>query len=106
MKLKSGDNVIVIAGKDKGKLGRILRVVTKTNRVVVEGVNVIKKHVKPNPNANQPGGIVQRESSIHVSNVAIYNPATKKADRVGYKFLNDGKKVRCFKSNNEVIEVR
>ncbi len=106
MKLKSGDNVIVIAGKDKGKLGRILRVVTKTNRVVVEGVNVMKKHVKPNPNANQPGGIVQREASIHVSNVAIYNPATKKADRIGYKFLNDGKKVRCFKSNNEVIEVR
>lgn len=106
MKLKSGDNVIVIAGKDKGKLGRILRVITKTNRVVVEGVNVMKKHVKPNPNANQPGGIVQREASIHVSNVAIYNPATKKADRIGYKFLNDGKKVRCFKSNNEVIEVR
>lgn len=106
MKLKSGDNVIVIAGKDKGKLGRILRVITKTNRVVVEGVNMIKKHVKPNPNANQPGGIQERESSIHISNVAIYNPVTKKADRVSYKLLSDGKKVRCFKSNNEVIDVR
>lgn len=106
MKLRTGDNVIVIAGKDKGKLGRILRVVTKAERVVVEGINLIKKHVKPNPNANQTGGIVSREASIHVSNVAIYNPTTKKADRVGYIFLNDGKKVRCYKSNNEVIEVR
>jgi large subunit ribosomal protein L24 len=106
MKLKTGDNVIVIAGKDKGKLGRILRVETKTERVVIEGINLVKKHVKPNPNANQPGGIIQRESSIHVSNVAIYNPATKKADRVGFKLLNDGKKVRCYKSNNEVIDVR
>lgn len=103
MKLKTGDNVIVIAGKDKGKLGRITRVLTGPEKVVVEGVNLVKKHVKPNPNANQPGGIVQRESAIHVSNVAIYNPTTKKADRIGYKFLNDGKKVRCYKSNDEVI---
>lgn len=104
MKLKTGDNVIVIAGKDKGKLGKVTRVISQLNRVVVEGVNIIKKHVKPNPNANQPGGIVQREMSIHVSNVAIYNPITKSKDRIGYKILNDGKKVRVYKSNNEVLE--
>lgn len=104
MKLKSGDNVIVIAGKHKGKLGRILRVDRAADRVVVEGVTLVKKHVKPNPNANQPGGIVQREAGIHVSNVAIYNPVTKKADRIGYKLLEDGKKARIYKSSNEVID--
>lgn len=103
MKLKTGDNVIVIAGKDKGKLGCIAKVLLTTEKVVVEGVNLVKKHIKPNPNANQPGGIVTREAAIAVSNVAIYNPMTKKADRVGYKFLNDGKKVRVYKSNQEVI---
>lgn len=100
-KLRKDDQVIVITGKDKGKVSKILRVMG--DRLVVEGVNMVKKHVRPNPNRNIEGGIVSREASIHVSNVAIYNAATKKADRVGFKVENDGKKARIFKSNNEVI---
>ncbi len=103
-KIKTGDNVIVITGKSKGQNGRVLKVNPKTHRVLVEGVNMVKKHVKPNPNKNEQGGILEREASIHVSNVAMLNGATKKADRVGIKTLNDGTKVRYFKSNNEVIE--
>lgn len=103
-KIKTGDNVIVIAGKDKGQTGRVLKVIPKLKRVLVEGVNMVKKHVKPNPNKNEQGGIITREASIDWSNVALENPATKKADRVGIKTLNDGTKVRYFKSNNEVIE--
>lgn len=103
-KIKVGDNVIVIAGGSKGRTGKVLRVSHKDNRIVVEGVNIRKKHVRPNPNKNQEGGIVEREASIHASNVSLLNPATGKADRVGFRVLNDGKKVRYFKSNNEVIE--
>lgn len=101
-KIKRDDEVVVLAGKDKGKRGRVLSVQTDKDRVIVEGVNLVKKHQKPNPALNQAGGIIEKEASIHVSNVAIFNPATEKADRVGFK-IEDGKKVRVFKSNNEII---
>ena len=101
-KIRRDDEVVVLSGKDKGKRGKVLTVNTEDNRVVVEGVNVIKKHQKPNPALNEPGGIIEKEAPIQVSNVAIYNPATGTADRVGFRF-EDGKKVRFFKSNNETI---
>lgn len=101
-KIKRDDEVVVLAGKDKGKRGKVLSVLTEKDRVVVEGVNLIKKHQKPNPALNQAGGIIEKEASLHVSNVAIFNPATEKADRVGFK-IEDGKKTRVFKSNNEII---
>lgn len=104
MKIKADDMVIVIAGKDKGRTGRVMKLLPK-DRVLVEGVNMVKKHVRPNPQKNEQGGIIDRESGIHVSNLAIYNPTTKKGDRVGYKKLEDGRKVRYFKSNDEVIDV-
>lgn len=100
-KLRTGDEVIVIAGKSKGLRGKLLKVVNE-DRVVVEGANLVKKHVKPNPQLGNQGGIEEREAAIHISNVAIYNPASGKADRVGIKEL-DGRRVRFFKSNNEVI---
>jgi len=103
-KIKTGDTVIVITGKSKGQTGKVLKVLSKEDRVLVEGINVVKKHVKPNPNKNTEGGIQEREASVHISNVALLNPTTNKPDRVGIKVLNDGTKVRCFKSNNEVIE--
>lgn len=103
-KIKTGDSVIVIAGRDKGRTGSVLRKASK-DRLIVEGLNMVKKHVKPNPNKGEQGGILDRETGIHISNVAILNPATKKADRVGFKILKDGKKVRVFKSNQEVIDV-
>lgn len=101
-KIKRDDEVVVLAGKDKGKRGKVLTVLTAEGRVIVEGVNLVKKHQKPNPALNQAGGIIEKEASIHVSNVAIFNPATEKADRVGFK-IEDGKKVRVFKSNSEII---
>lgn len=103
-KIKTGDNVVVIAGKCKGQNGKVLKVLSKSHRVLVEGVNLIKKHLRPNPNRNQEGGIIDREASMDISNIALLNPATKKADRVGFKQLNDGRKVRYFKSNGEIIE--
>lgn len=103
-KLKKGDDIIVIAGKDKGKRGTITRVLREDSRVLVEGINMVKKHQKPNPAMGVPGGIVEKEMPLHVSNVAIFNPASGKADRVGMKILDDGRKVRIFKSNNEVID--
>ena len=102
-KLKQGDEVIVLIGKDKGKRGRISQFLNE--KILVEGVNRVKKHQKPNPNAGVQGGIIEKEMPIHKSNVALYNPATKKADKVGFKALDDGKKVRYFKSNNEIIDV-
>jgi large subunit ribosomal protein L24 len=102
-KIKKGDDVIVIAGKDKGKRGTVLRMVDDEH-LVVEGVNVVKKHQRPNPMKNQPGGIVDKEMPLHVSNVAVFNPATQKADRVGIKLLDDGRRVRVFKSNGEMID--
>lgn len=103
-KLKKGDEIIVIAGKDKGKRGTVTQMIAEKDRVVVESINTVKKHQKPNPNLGVPGGIVEKEMPLHISNVAIFNPATGKADRVGIKILDDGRKVRIFKSNNEVID--
>jgi large subunit ribosomal protein L24 len=102
-KIKKGDDVIVLTGKDKGRRGTVLRVVDDA-RLVVEGVNKVKKHQKPNPMAGAAGGIVEKEMPIQVSNVALFNPATQKADRVGFKMLEDGRKVRFFKSNGEVVD--
>ncbi|KFZ27852.1 50S ribosomal protein L24 [Pseudidiomarina atlantica] len=101
-KIKRDDEVVVLAGKDKGKRGKVLKVDTAKNRVYVEGVNIVKKHQKPNPALGVAGGVIEQEASIDVSNVAIYNPETGKADRVGFKF-EDGKKVRFFKSNDAII---
>ena len=105
-RLKKGDDVIVVSGKDKGRRGTVVTVLSDKDRVVVEGVNLVKKHVKPNPNKGVEGGIIEKEASIHSSNVALYNPATEKADRVGFKFVEDGnKKVRYFKSNGELVDL-
>merc|ERR1712127_686612 len=101
-KIRRGDEEIVLAGKDKGKRGKVLSVVTESGRVFVEGINLIKKHQKPVPQLNQAGGIVEKEASIDVSNVAIYNSETSKADRVGFK-IEDGKKLRIFKSTGKTI---
>jgi large subunit ribosomal protein L24 len=103
-KIKKGDDVIITAGKDSGKRGTVLKVVPGVDRVVVENVNVVKKHQKANPNAGVAGGIIEKEMSIHVSNVMLYNPQTKKGDRIGIRTLEDGKKVRFFKSTNEVVD--
>lgn len=102
-KIKKGDEVVILIGKDKGKTGVVLSVVS-ADKVLVEGINTVKKHQKPNPNKGIEGGIIEKQMPINVSNVAIYNAQTKKADRVGFRILEDGKKVRFFKSNNEVID--
>ncbi|WP_018693995.1 50S ribosomal protein L24 [Algicola sagamiensis] len=101
-KIRRDDEVIVLAGKDKGKRGKVLKVLTEEGRMIVEGVNMVKKHQKPVPQMNIQGGIVSKEAPIQASNVAILNPETDKADRVGFKF-EDGKKVRFFKSNGKTI---
>jgi large subunit ribosomal protein L24 len=103
-KIKKGDQVVVITGKDKGKRGTVLRVNPEVERVLVEGINRVKKHTKPNPMKGTTGGILEKEMPIHVSNVAIFNPATGKADRVGFKTLDDKRKVRVFRSNGEVVD--
>jgi large subunit ribosomal protein L24 len=102
-KIRKGDDVIVTTGKDKGKSGAVLRVLD-TDQVVVEGANIVKKHARPNPMKGINGGILEKEMPIHVSNVALFNGATQKADRVGFKVLEDGRKVRVFKSNGEVVD--
>ena len=102
-RIRKGDEVIVIAGRDKGKRGTVLRRVD-AQHVVVEGVNRLKKHQRPNPMKNVTGGIVDLDAPIHVSNVALFNPATQKADRVGFKELEGGRKVRVFKSNGEQVD--
>ena len=102
-RLKTGDDVIVITGKDKGKRGTISRIMPY-DRVVIDNINIVKRHTKPNPNRGVAGGIVEKEMPIHRSNVALFNPATKKADRTGFRVLKDGRKVRYFKSNNEVVD--
>jgi large subunit ribosomal protein L24 len=102
LKIKRDDEVIVIAGRDKGKRGKVVRVLAE--RVIVSGINIVKKHQKPNPQAGVAGGIIEKEASIHTSNVAIYNPATKQADRIGFKVLENGDKVRVFKSNGEAVK--
>ena len=103
-KFRQGDEVVVLTGKDKGKRGTITKLHTDTARVVVDNVNIVKKHQKPNPQMNIPGGIIDKEMPIDVSNVAIFNPTTGKADRVGFRILDDGRKVRYFKSNGEVLD--
>jgi large subunit ribosomal protein L24 len=101
-KIRSGDEVVVITGKDKGKQGRVIRT-TDNNRILVENINVVKRHTKANPSRSKAGGILEKEMSLHISNVALVNSTTGKPDRVGFRFLEDGTKVRYFKSNGEVI---
>ena len=103
-KIKKGDDVVVLTGKDRGSRGTVLRVVDD-KKVIVENVNMVKKHQKPNPSLNRGGGIVEKESPIHESNVMLYNPGTGKGDRVSYKTLDDGRKVRIFKSTGEAVDI-
>lgn len=103
-RIRKGDEVTVIAGKDKGRRGTVLRVLTG-GQVVVENVNMVKRHTKPNPNRGVAGGIVDREMPIDISNVMLFNPDTGKGGRIGFKTLEDGRKVRYFKSNGEVVDV-
>ncbi|MBI4986547.1 MAG: 50S ribosomal protein L24 [Rhodocyclales bacterium] len=102
-KIRKGDDVVVTTGKDKGKRGVVLNCLD-ADRLLVEGINRVKKHTKPNPMKGQPGGVIEKEMSIHISNIALFNPASQKADRVGFKSLDDGRKVRVFKSNGEVVD--
>ena len=102
-KIRKGDQVIVTTGKDKGKRGTVLNVL-ETGHVVVEGANMVKKHARPNPMRGVVGGIISKEMPLDISNVALYNPATQKGDRVGFKLLDDGRKVRVFKSSGEVVD--
>ena len=104
-RIRKNDQVIVLAGKDKGKRGTVLRVL-EDDHLVVEGVNRVKKHQKPNPMRNIQGGIVEKEMPIQASNIALFNVATRKADRVGYKVLEDGRKVRVYKSNGEMVDAQ
>jgi large subunit ribosomal protein L24 len=101
-KLRKGDQVVVLTGRDRGRRGAVLRV--KDGMVTVENVNRVKRHQRPNPQAGQQGGIIEKEMPLPASKVAIWNPSTKKADRVGFKTLGDGRKVRCFRSNGEMLE--
>jgi large subunit ribosomal protein L24 len=101
-RIRKGDQVVVITGKNKGQRGDVLRVAD--DRVFVSNVNLVKRHTKPNPQANQAGGIVEREASIHLSNVQLFNPATNKGERVGTKTLEDGRKVRVYRSTGEVVD--
>lgn len=103
-KIRKGDEIIVITGKDKGKRGTVTRVLADEDSVIVENINVAKKHQKPNPAAGVTGGIVEVEKPLDISNVAVYNPATGKGERIGIKTLEDGRKVRYFKSNGEVLD--
>ncbi|KQZ62789.1 MULTISPECIES: 50S ribosomal protein L24 [unclassified Lysobacter] len=101
-RIKKGDQVIVTAGKDKGKKGDVVRVLGE--KVVVSNINIIKRHTKPNPQANQPGGVIEREAPIHISNVMLFNPATGKGERIGIKVLEDGRKLRVFRSSGEAVD--
>jgi|TARA_Y100001947_G_scaffold32720_1_gene25939 large subunit ribosomal protein L24 len=103
-KIKKGDEVIVLTGKDKGRRGQVLNVI-KNRKVLIENVNLVKKHQKGNPNTGEASGIIEKEMPIHVSNVMLFNPITKKGDKVGFRILEDGRKVRFFKSNNEVVDI-
>ena len=104
-RIKKGDDVIVIAGRDKGKRGTVQAVVAETGRIFVEGANLVKRHTKPNPARNIAGGILEKEAAMHMSNVALFNAETGKADRVGFKTLDDGRKVRVFRSTGEMVDV-
>jgi large subunit ribosomal protein L24 len=102
-RIRKGDRVVVTTGREKGRQGTVIRVLAD-DRVVVENVNMVKKHQRPNPQMGTQGGIVQKEAPLHLSNVMIFNPVTKKGDRVGFRTLEDGRKVRVFKSNGEVVD--
>ncbi len=101
-RIKKGDQVIVTAGKDKGRKGDVVRVAG--DKVVVSNINIIKRHTKPNPQANQPGGVIEREAPIHISNVMLFNPASGKGERIGVKVLEDGRKLRVFRSSGEAVD--
>jgi large subunit ribosomal protein L24 len=101
-RIRKGDRVIVTAGKDKGKQGEVVRVLGE--KVVVSNINIVKRHTKPNPQAGQPGGVVEREAPIHISNVMLFNPATGKGERIGIKVLEDGRKLRVFRSSGEAVD--
>jgi large subunit ribosomal protein L24 len=103
-KIRKGDQVVVLTGKDKGKRGSVLRVFAN-DRVLVENINMVKKHTRPNPNKNVTGGIMDKEMPLHISNIALYNATTSKGDRVGFKTLEDGRKVRRYRSNDEVVDI-
>jgi large subunit ribosomal protein L24 len=103
-RIRKGDEVIVIAGRSKGQRGHVLKVL-KDDRFLVENVNMVKRHQKADPQSQKPGGIIEREAPIQASNVMLYNPATDKGDRVGFKFLEDGRKVRFFRSTGEVVDI-
>ncbi len=103
-KLRTGDEVIVLAGKSNGQRGKISKIIKEKGRVVVDGVNMMKKHVKPNPQADIQGGIIEKEAPMDISNVAIFNASTGKADKVGIKVQDDGKRVRFYKSNGELVD--
>jgi large subunit ribosomal protein L24 len=103
-KIRKGDDVIVLTGKDRGKRGTVIRIVGD-DRVVVENINMVKRHTKGNPQRGEPGGILDKEMPFHISNIALYNPASGSGDRVGFKILEDGRKVRVFKSNQEVVDI-
>lgn len=105
-KIKAGDVVQVIAGDDKGRTGKVIKLITKTNRVLVEGINIVKKHVKPNPQLNIEGGIIPREAPVHISNVALYDANKSASSRVGIRTLENGTKVRYFKKTNEVVDTK
>ena len=102
-KIRKGDQVVVLSGRDKGRRGAVLEVLAG-ERFVVENINLVKRHTRPNPQANRPGGIIEKPMPLHRAKIAIWNPATKKPDRVGFKTLADGKKVRLFKSNREMLD--
>ena len=103
-KIRKGDQVIILTGKDKGKRGTVLRV-HEDERVTVENVNMVKRHTRANPQKGESGGILDKEMPLHISNLAVYNPTSGKGDRVGFKVLEDGRKVRVFKSNGEVVDI-
>lgn len=102
-RIRRGDEVVVLTGRDKGRRGTVLRVLGE--RVVVEGINMVKKHQRPNPQKGVAGGIVEQEAPLHISNVALFNPVTRRGDRIGFRVLADGRKVRVFRSNGEIVDV-
>ena len=103
-KIRQGDDVIVLTGRDKGKRGTVLRILSE-GKALVDNVNVVKKHQRPNPNKGQTGGIIEKEAPVHLSNIALYNPNRKRGDRLGINTLEDGRKVRVFRSDNEVVDL-
>jgi large subunit ribosomal protein L24 len=104
-RIKKGDEVVIVTGKDKSKRGIVLNVLRDESKVIVENINMVKRHTKGNPAQGAPGGIIEKEMPVSISNVALWNPGTKKADRTGVRKLEDGRKVRYFKSNKEVVDV-